>query len=280
MDPNQSTGLPTGTDPVVNPQQVPAQQTVPVNPAQTPLPTTNPQDYSGVVASYEQRISRLMSEKDKALNERNQAIAQLSELQKQYTDEQSSTHQSLNNTAQAAQTAINQSRLYEAQIKSLQGELLRSKTLLAKPHLAAYEQFIPASENAEEMNKLVEQLEAIRNQDMERSRAQQPYGNVPSLPGLPSSQQQQQLPSAFPGQSQATNPLNLYANRPNMAPGLNPPGSNPAMMNPAGAGNPTDAIQQMLYEALNSGDQNKYQTALEQAKTLANAAVQQQMGGR
>lgn len=258
----------------VNPSVPPAQP--PVNPGQAT--SANPSDISGVIASYEQRISRLMSEKDKAVNERNQAISQLSDLQRVYTEEKAQTTNSLTNTANAAQSAIDQARVLEAQNQILQAELLRAKTLLAEPDLSLYEQFIPATSDPEKLQAAVNQLKAIRAQDLERQRAygqstgQQipPAQGVPPT-GTPGSNQQQ--PPTFPN-----NPLlNLYANRPSLAPQLIP-GSTPAQMNPAGAGNPMDTIEQTLREALNSGDSAKYSAALEAAKVQVGPIINAQLG--
>ena len=248
---------PTPGTPAVNPGQAPQGQ--------------NPADISGLIASYEQRIRNLMSEKDKALHERNQAISQLAELQNTYTAAQEQTANSLTNTANAAQAAINQNKTFEVTIAQLQSELLRAKTLLAEPDLAAYEQFIPATSDPVALQAAVDQLKKIRTQDIERFRA---AGQLPpsTQPGVPAAQG---VPSTPPGQPSV---MNLYANRPSIAPQVFAPASSPAAMNPQGSGEPLTNIQDILHEAINSGDSTKYQQALDQAKLLATPLIQQQMG--
>ncbi len=63
-----------------------------------------------------------------------------------------------------------------------------------------------------------------------------------------------------------------------MAPGMQLPGSSPALMNPAGAGSTLQAIDQMLIDARNSGDPVKFEQALEQSKLLAQQSINAQIG--
>src|SRR6266702_3211475 len=85
MPDNLPTGDLTGNNggvPPTNPP-TPTLPPTPVNPAQpsspptpTPTPSPNPQDPNVVIQnSLQERINSLMSQKDKAINERNQSIA-------------------------------------------------------------------------------------------------------------------------------------------------------------------------------------------------------------
>lgn len=285
---------------LITQQGSPASQT-PVNPAQTqqnPNPNPNQQDVTGLIASYESRLRNLMSEKDKSINERNAAIAQLAELQRTYTEERARDQNSLTNTANAAQTAITQSQTYAQQLANMQGELLRANTLLQKPHLAEYAEFIPTNQDAEQMKLLVERLEAVRLRDLERNGGgrQQQQGYNPLL-----AQQQQQQPngttpasstnayvppvyggvnppaSSLPNQSGATNPL-LLVGQQQQQQNMATMGSNPAMMNSTGGLSSAQQIQTLLANALKTGDTNTYHDALQKAIAMVPSAVQQELG--
>ena len=260
MDPLTSpTVAPTdGMQPTVSPSGTITTPPL-VNPAQA---TT---DVSGLMAQYEQRIARLMSEKDKAINERNQAISQLTELQNAHTTFQTQTQSSLSMAASAAQQAIDRGKLLDAQVLQLQAESLRAQTLLEKPHLAPYAQFIPMSNDPEAVKAAVAQLEQIRADDFKRTN--------PIV--------SQQTPSSLPSQPQ--NPFNVYQGRPNVpfsvATGASQvPGSSPAQMNPSAITDPTVAISQLFDEARKSGDPAAFERALQQSQVLAQTAIQQQLG--
>lgn len=263
--PPPSTGATTELSGVVTPSTTTTTPSTPasVSPAQTIV------DTSALIAQYESRIRNLMSEKDKAINERNQAITQLTELQQQHTTLQEQTQSSLTGAANAAQQAIDRSKSLEGEIARLQGEALRAQTLLEKPHLAPYAQFIPASSDPEAVKKAVEQLEAIRNQDLERNRALvQGAGQFATPP--------QPTPPPAAGQ---INPLALYQNRPNMSPSFaGMPGSTPAQMNPGAMTDPLVSIQQLFDDAKRSGDPSAFEKALEQSQLLARTSIDQQMG--
>ncbi len=87
----------------------PAAPVSPVNPAQASTPTnTNPNfpDVSAMMQQYEGRIRTLMSEKDKAINERNQAITAQAQMQQSLTEYQNQASSTLASTTTAAQQAI------------------------------------------------------------------------------------------------------------------------------------------------------------------------------
>lgn len=312
-----STGVPTSDATGVTGVQLQSQQQLPsasspytpspVNPAQIPPSFQQPQQQqqsitidTATVANYESRIRNLMSEKDRAINEKNQAIAQLAQLQVQYTQEKEQLQQSLNTTTTAAQTTIQQARQYENDIASLKGQLLRANTLLERPHLAVYAQFLPVTDNADQMKAAVDQFEAARQQDYTRSgfpgastmtATPQMQQLVPGMAPSPSTpapfyqQPQAQLPqsvppsglSNLPSQSQAVNPLALYANRPNMHP-MAMAGSTPAAMNPMGGTTHTQIIEKTMRDALASGDTARFEAALAEAKAMLPAAIQSELG--
>ena len=86
-------------------------------------------DYLAMQQQYEKRVRDLMSEKDKALNERNQSIASQAELQRQYTELQASASTGLQTSTQAAQTLLDQNRQLTAQNTALQGQIMRANAL-------------------------------------------------------------------------------------------------------------------------------------------------------
>ena len=264
MDPTMPTGAPTGDPAAASPTSPVA--TTPVNPAQATT-TNNPLDVSGMMANYEQRLSRLMSDKDKALNERNQSIAAQADMQRQLTELQAQSTATVATSVDAAQRAIDENKRLATRVQMLEADQLRSQVVLQKPHLAQYIEFIPVTNDPEVLKAAVEKLEAIREQDIAHNR-QAPYTPIP------------QPNPALPGTQPPANPsvLGLYAGRPNMAPGMQLPGSSPALMNPAGAGSTLQAIDQMLIDARNSGDPVKFEQALEQSKLLAQQSINAQIG--
>lgn len=267
------TGSPNGVNPA---QSQTTPQTTPV--AQATLTSqSSPADVSAVIASYENRIRSLMSEKDKALHERNQSIAQLAELQQNYTQLQEQTSTSLTQTANAAQTAITESQKNATLVQQLQGENQKLQLLLKNPHLAAYEKYIPTAGTPEEQQKVIDDLNAIREADMAKiSAGQPPIVANPGTPAAPAAQ-----PSAY---------FNLLGQRTMLSPqvaanlgavsGAAVPGSTPAMMSPTGAAGTPAAIEQMLREAKASGDMAKFNDAVRQAATLAEADIATQLGRR
>lgn len=258
-------------DPLTSPSAAPtdaAQPTVSPSGTVTTPPLVNPvqatTDVSGLMAQYEQRIARLMSEKDKAINERNQAISQLTDLQNTHTSFQAQTQSSLTQAANAAQQAIERGKQLDVQVLHLQAESLRAQTLLEKPHLAAYAQFIPMSNDPEAVKAAVAQLEQIREDDFKRTH---PLVAQQTSPTLPAQQ----------------NPFNVYQGRPNipfsLATGASQvPGSSPAQMNPGALTDPTAAISQLFDEARKTGDSAAFERALQQAQVLSQTAIAQQMG--
>jgi hypothetical protein len=239
----------------------------PVNPAQT-APAQQIVETSAIISQYEQRINRLMSEKDKAINERNQVIANLTDVQQQLTALQEQTQTSLTGAANAAQQAIDRAKMLEIQLADLQAESLRNKTLLEKPHLAPYAQFIPASADPEKVRAAVEQLEQIRQQDLERNQGLRGQNQAP-------------IPPVSQGSAQQNPTLGtIYQNRPTMNPAFpSYPGSSPAMMNPlATAADPIVAIEALFAEAKQTGDPQAFEQAVKQAALLSQTAVNQQLG--
>jgi hypothetical protein len=274
-------GSQTGSPNGVNPAQSPAApQNAQVAPA-TLTSQSSPADVSAVIASYENRIRTMMSEKDKAIHERNQAIAQLAELQQNYTQLQEQASSSLTQTANAAQSAITESQKNATLVQQLQGENQKLQLLLKNPHLAAYERYIPTAGTPEEQQKVIDDLNAIREADLAKvAQGQPPIVANPAALGAP-----QPNPAAAPAAY-----FNLLGQRTMLSPqvaanlaavnGATVPGSTPAMMSPTGAAGTTGAIEQMLREARATGDPAKFQDAVRQAATLAEADIATQMGRR
>ena len=276
MPTDPSTGDSTGQAGVVASVTGGTPPTQPVNPAQTFQQQQSSQqiaEISALTAKYEQRLSNLMSEKDRMAHERNQAISQLTALQEEHTRLQEQTQSSLSGAANAAQQAIDRTKSLEAKIAELEGESLRARTLLEKPHLAAYAQFIPTSTDPEKVKAAVEQLEQIRRQDLERNGG---YSHQ-QQPGQPSQPGQSGQPPLYQQQQQQV--ANLYQNRPTMPFQFGIPGSTPAQMNPAGLSpDPTTAIQQLFDDAKKSGDPAAFEQAVRQAATLSQTAIREQLG--
>ncbi|SRR5579884_1433736 len=288
---SSSTGATTdGTGLVTPPSQTstpPAVQPSPsVNPAQTtPTPVTHTTvataDVSTLIAQYEARIRNLMSEKDKAINERNTTISQLTALQKEYDDFKAMNSASLQASVENAQSAIDAKKALEQQVAALTGETLRAQTLLEKPHLAPYAQFIPASGDPEKVRQAVEQLEQIRQQDLQRSLGLTASGNHHVSPGMPPAGQggppaQAVLPNGQVDPAFAS----LYAGRANLPTSLTAamPGSTPAQLNPAALTDPVAEIARLFEDARRTGRQEDFDRALQQSQVLANASIAQQLG--
>ncbi len=238
-----------------------------VNTAQTnPTPSSSPHpqslDTSGLIASYEQRISRLMSEKDKMAHERNQAIAQLSTLQVDHTSLQEQTQGSLTAAANAAQQAIDHAKRLETELVSERARNAKLTALMQRPHLAPYADLIPAKSDEAELKAVLDQLEQIRQQDLDRHRSASP---------------------APAGQPQATEQTpnqilqSLYGNRANMHPNAfgQPaiPASSPAMMNPNATQDASQSIQALFDDARRTGTKEAFDQALAKANLLAQSAL-------
>lgn len=271
--PGQPTGLPTPEGTPVTPSTGVTQG---VNPAQAlsspqsqAQPSSSTLDVSGMIATYEQRIRTLMSEKDKALHERNVAITAQTDLQKQLTDLQTQSSSAMGQAASAAQQAIDENKRLSARIGTLEGELLRARTLLEHPDLTPYAEFIPVTGDEAKQREAIEKLKAIREQDLARVR-----GTFPPQSTLPSQQSSGQgQPGGVPQQSPDL--YGLYAGRPNVPPQF---ASNPAQMHPAGGESTITSIDKLLREARASGDSSRFEEALRQAQVLARTAVDTQLG--
>jgi hypothetical protein len=235
-----------------------------VNPAQSQqTPTDQIVNTSALIANYEQRISSLMSEKDKAINERNKAIANLTEIQGQLTTLQEQTGGSLTAAANTAQQAIDRSKQLEQELTTARAENVKLTHLMQRPHLAPYANLIPAGGSADDMKTVLDQLETIRKQDLEQ------YAKAnPQIPTQPTS------PAPPP------NPLAaLYGNRANMNPAIfqqNPaiPASSPAAMNPAITDNPTAAVEAIFADARRVGTAAAFEEAVQKAAAFANTQFQ------
>lgn len=294
MDPltSSSTGASTDGTGLVTPPQaspLPAQQMPSVNPAQTisqPTPpsttTVQPADVSTLIAQYEARIRNLMSEKDKAINERNTTISQLTSLQKEHDDFRAMNTASLSASVENAQAAIDAKKVLEQQVAALTGETLRAKTLLEKPHLAPYAQFIPASGDPEKVKQAVEQLEQIRASDLQRSLglAASNHAASASSPGTPAAGNGGPTQAVLPNGQVDPAFASLYAGRANLPSSLVSamPGSTPAQLNPAALTDPNAEIARLFDDARRTGRQEDFDRALAQAQVLANAAIAQQLG--
>ena len=287
FDVSSSTAVPTETPAPASQQQ----QQSPVNAAQsnTPhsfatqqqqqQPQSQSQDVAAMRAHYEARISALMSEKDRALNERDKAISAHAALLHEHEQYKAMNSTSLQAAVDAAQNSTNAGKALQQQVNELQGQVIRYKVLLEKPHLAAYQSFIPATGTEEEIVKAVQTLEEIRQKDMQQSGY--PVGgtfvgnNALVAPGQQGQQQHGQ------GTPPATaNVGALYQGRSNLPQSLQQgmPGSSPSMMNPNANVDPTTRIQQLFAEAQKSPDPDAFQKAVEQAKVLADASINQSMG--
>lgn len=212
---------------------------------------------SALIANYEQRLRSLMSDKDKAINERNQAISQLTTMQEQHTTLQEQTSGSLTAAANSAQQAIDRAKQMELELAQARAENTKLTALMQRPHLAPYANLIPSQGTSEDIGKALDQLEQIRQQDLER------YAKAnPSLPIQPANSTQQMTPQS---------PLAaLYGNRANMNPALfqqtpTIPASSPAAMNPSVSDNPTAAVESIFAEARRIGTTAAFEDAVKQA---------------
>lgn len=276
----------TGTSNLVNP----AQATITSSPAPQQQQLMNSVDVSGWAANYESRIRTLQSERDKAVHERNQAIAAQAEMQAQLTSLQNQASTSITQAVGSAQSAIDQNKSLSARVQLLEGELMRAKIVLQKPHLADYVDFIPKSGNEQEVNEAIAKLEAINQQNAQRYQAQSqqlPQQQTGTLPLYPPGMAPTNLTPVQMGQQNMSqgqpNLANIYGQHQNMAPAFASgaiPGSSPAMMNPAGAASTADSINQMLTEARNSGNAETFERVLGQVTLLANNSIQQSLGSR
>lgn len=217
-----------------------------------------------LIDQYEKRHRALMSEKDKMANERDKAIAAQVELQKQLAELQEKSQTALTGAAQTTQSAIDHNKQLAQDIERLKAENIRYTVLAQNPELLDYAQFIPASSDAEVVKQAVEQLKQINQKQLARLNPQ-------------STQQPPQTPGV----------LGLYTGQPGMAPlvngvplnALQQPGSNPSQMAPmSNPAESSEAINAMLQEAQQSGDQIKFQAALEEAKKLAELQIRAVMG--
>jgi hypothetical protein len=299
---------------LVNPAQAPSsmQQAFPTQQqgqGQYVPPTSSQQqqqvvptsDVSGLINTYEKRIRDLMSEKDKAINERNASISAQAEMQRQLTTLQESATTGLSQAVDNAQKAINENNALRQRVQALEAELTRFKVLSETPDLLPYATYIPASADETQVRQHVETFKGMREADLARFRPAG-YAPVPAIPGVPPIPQFTPMGSPVPGgqplaqpapvgaapqgqqgqlaatpQQPQPNPMNLYTQRPTMAPQYQQvPGSQPAMMSPAGAQSTPDSINAMLQAAREQGP-DAFNAALEQAKTLAASYTQQQL---
>lgn len=233
-------------------------------------------------ANFQARINNLMSEKDRAINERDKKIGELAALQNEYTQYKEMNSGSLNSAVDAGQRLVEENKKLQVEVTSLKGQVIRANVLMQKPHLAAYQEFIPANASEEELNNAINKLEQIRQADLQRNGAMFP----PSSQGqVGQGQQQGQVGQGQQGQA-ALDPAtiigNLYQGRANLPQSLvqaQTIGSTPSQMNPNGDLSPTARIQRLFDDAKASSNPNAYQDAVAQAAVLANSMIAQQMNG-
>jgi chromosome segregation ATPase len=249
----------------------PATSVVPgVNPAQAQVPQGY--DLSARIAQleaqcvqYESRLRNLMSEKDKAINERNQAITQYTEMERKYNELHEQTQSSLTAASNSAQQAIDRAKQLERDMQQQQAKNAKLAALMQRPHLAPYESLIPEQADEEKLKAVLDQLEQVRQADIERNAPRQP---APLTPLQQVQQQQQQVSSTL---------QSLYGNRANINPAFltqQPPipASSPAQMNPAASSQDiVSAINQLYAEARAKGTQEAFEDATRRAALLANA---------
>lgn len=262
--PDNSTGVPTGNEPGVNP--TPAAPP-PVSPAQNQpaTPAQNSQnivDTSVLIANYEQRIRGFQSENDKLRDALSKSVSNETRLQQAYTELQTRSDSSVNSAAEAAQSAINRAVGIEQQLATALAKAAKLEALLARPHLAPYVALIPETADPEQLKSTLDTLEQIRQRDLEANRPATPtLSTVPVTPPAPN------------------NPYAPWANRPTMNPMLQQtppvpiPSSSPAQMHPAGPGDMNIAIQQLYDRAKATGRDEDWQVAHAEAKLLAATAI-------
>jgi hypothetical protein len=289
---NPASILPTGGNSLVGDLLVAPGQLPPANGVQSPNNAFPPamggailpegsltrDQVQALTTSWQNRVSELQSQKDKAIAERDKAIALQVQMQQQITTLQEQSSAGLTSAADAAQNAMNQATQLRTENDALKGELRRFQALEAHPNLAPYRKFIPTSGSEEDLAKAITELNAIREQDLQKVAAgqqplfaQTPPGQTPGTPGSTPVN-----PALSPFQQ-------LYGGRPNVNPmaGMAPmqiPGSTPASMSPSGGSNTNQAIAQMLKEARETGSQEKYAEAVQRVTTLLPQAIQEQMG--
>lgn len=265
MSDSQPTVATTPTTPVVNPTTgVPG-----VNSAQAQqnASSTTPVDVSGMIAQYEQRINAMMSAKDTAINDRNKAITDLTNLQNQYTTAQEQTQSSLTAAANSAQLAIDRSTTIERELNQTRGQNAKLTALMERPHLVPYSLLIPDVADKEKLKSVLDQLEQIRADDIKRS-----------LPAFPAASQQQAISSpSNPFADQNSTLQALYGNRANMNPAfMQPttpiPASSPAQMNSGTSTDVVGAINQLFAEAKRLGTPEAFEDATRRAALMANSA--------
>lgn len=233
-------------------------------PVVTPAPTPNgvnpaqALDTSGLIASYEQRLNSLMSQKDKAVNERNIAISQLTENQKSLTDLQGQTQGSITAAANAAQQAIERAKQLEVELIQAKSLIVKYSALLKRPHLAAYDQLIPLEADETKMNAALDQLEGIRLRDLEQYAKQNP--TAPAVPPVP--QTPQDILQSLYGQRANMNPA-IFQNQTPI------PSSSPATMSPAGGISTTQTVQSFFDEAKRIGTKQAFDDAVQKAALFA-----------
>jgi hypothetical protein len=234
-----------------------------VNPAQSP--TDQIVNTSALIANYEGRIRSLMSDKDKALNERNQAISNLTTIQSQLTTLQEQTSGSLTAAANSAQQAIDRARQMEQDLTLERAKNVKLTALMQRPHLAPYADLIPAQGDAATITAALDQLEQIRQTDLDRYTKQNPsLAPAPQQPTTPSPQ------SIL---------ASLYGNRANMNPALfqqtTPaiPASSPAQMSPDYSNDPAKAVEALFAEARRVGTTAAFEDARTKAIALNNSLL-------
>ena len=237
-----------------------------VNQAQAQTTPTHNPDISGMMSQYEGRINSLMSEKDKAINERNQAISQLTELQSLYTNHREQTQSSLTVAANSAQQAIDRSTSLERELVQERARNAKFAALMERPHLAPYSSLIPDEGDEAKLKAVLDQLEQIRADDIKRSTS--PLAAAPN---------QQQTQGSNPLANQNSTLQSLYGTRANMNPAfLSPsapiPASSPAQMNPAASPDVVSAINQLYADARRSGTMEAFEDATRRASLLANSS--------
>jgi len=252
-------------------------------PSAAPQGSPNTPDVSALLANQEQRVRDLMSQKDRAINERNQVISQYTALQNQYAELQQQSSTALAAAADTNHQAITQVQQLQAENAQLKGHLQRSQALEQHPELLPYKEFVPVTGTPEEQLAAITKLQEIRQQDMQRiSSQQQPFFQqsfaTPGIPGA-SGQTPVPIPAPSPDMSSLATFQALYGHRSTIPPFMaSQPGSTPATMSPAGAASTVDSIDQMMKEAMATGDSVAFEKARQQAIQLANQTVNQQLG--
>lgn len=150
----------------------------------------------------EERIRRIMSERDRTQNEYNKQVAERLKLEQQLATEKTERERITNAAAQNTQQILDQKRQVEQELEHHKAETLKLSKLVQYPELRDYAALLPQTTDEAVLNNAIASLLTARERDIEAAKQATLATMQTHAPVAPA----QQNPPLYP-QNQFTPPI-------------------------------------------------------------------------